>query len=242
MKIIRQDKDSKVLVVTPLLPNHKISKDTKKTIKRNKVPFTWITSEGHNNIPVNVENGLNDYRKKFHKHLPLYILPLDRDIILGRSMIDRMVAVLDILPDEIAYTYANFEFKGAIDKKFPAKPFDINALVFNNYISSNSLIKIKYLDAIGGFVKDNKYKRLLDWCLWLKFYQHGYIGMPTPNANFIALSTPNDISAGTQEDFELKRKRVLEDFVKPIMEKAKKEDSSHSVDDVEPPLDNVLTF
>ena len=236
MKIIRQDVDSKVLVITPLLPGHKISKQTKTSIKRNNIPFTWIISEGNNNIPRNIQLGLDEFRKT-NKKCPPYILPLDRDIILGRYFIDRMVFVLDIIPEDVAYTYANFEFKGEIDKKFPAIPFDINKLAFNNYISSNSLIKIRYLDEIGGFVTDEHYKRLLDWCTFLKFYQHGYIGMPTPNANFTAISTKDDISAGTVEDFKLKRERVLEDFVKPIMQKQE----AQEVFDPEP-LDNVLTF
>jgi hypothetical protein len=152
-------------------------------------------------------------------------------------MLDRMVFILDILPEDVAYTYSNFEFKGEIDKKFPAIPFDIKKLSYNNYISSNSLIKIKFLDKIGGFVTDEHYKRLLDWCLFLTFYQHGYIGMPTPNANFVATSTKDDVSAGTVQDFELKRKRVLEDYVKPIMQK----EEAQATFDPEP-LNDVLTF
>jgi hypothetical protein len=239
MNIICENKNSKVLVITPLLPGHKISKETKKTIKRNNIPFTWISYEGNNNIPTNVQNGLNEYRK-CSKSLPTCILPLDRDIVLGRNMIDRMFIAMSILPEEVAYVYVNFEFKGTVNKQFPAQAFDINKLVFNNYISSNSLIRLKCLDAVGGFVTDDKYKRLLDWCMWLKFYQHGYIGMPCPIAKFVAISSENDISAGTAEDFELKRRRVMTDFVNPIIEKAKKEIQAQSYKPE--PLSDVLTF
>lgn len=239
MNIIKESANAKVLVITPLLPDHKISKETKKTIKRNTVPFTWISYEGNDNIPTNVQNGLNEFRKYKKNDIPEFLLPLDRDIILGRGMIDRMCVALSMLPLEVAYTYANFEFKGAINKKFPAQTFDINKLVFNNYISSNSLIRISALNDVGGFVTDDKYKRLLDWALWLKFYQHGYIGMPCPIASFTAISTKDDISAGTAEDFELKRRRVMVDFVTPIIEKAKKNmEVEKSVDD-EP---EVLSF
>jgi hypothetical protein len=61
--------------------------------------------------------------------------------------------------------------------------------------------------------------------------------MPTPNANFVATSTKDDVSAGTVQDFELKRKRVLEDFVKPIMQK----EEAQATFDPEP-LNDVLTF
>lgn len=237
LNVIREDENSVVLVVTPLLPNHKISKETKKTIKRNKVPFTWISFEGNNNIPTNVQMGINEYAKKAKK-IPQFLLPLDRDIILGRYMIDRMATALSILPKEVAYTYASFEFKGIVNKSFPARAFDINQLVLNNYISSNSMIRTKSLLDIGGFVTDDKFKRLLDWCLWLKFYSYGYIGMPCPIASFVAVSSKDDVSAGSVEDFNIKRNRVMQEFVRPLIEKAKKETQVY---EPEPPSD-ILTF
>ena len=62
--ILKEVKNPEILVVTPLWTGHKISKETKKTIKRNDVPYTWITSEGTNVIPVNLEEGLLWYKKK----------------------------------------------------------------------------------------------------------------------------------------------------------------------------------
>lgn len=224
LKKVKADENPLVLIVTPLLPNHRISKETKKTIKRNKTPILWITSQGENNIPQNTQIGIEWCRNT--GKLPPYFLMLDCDIILGRSMIDRLVKCLSNTPDEIAYSYASFEFKGSFDRKFPADPFDINRLVQHNYISSNSLIKMDKLDEVGGLVTDNKYKRLLDWALWLKFFHNGYYGMPCPNARFIAKSTDKDISAGSQQDYDEKRKRVLQDFVKPLVEKYSQQDVS----------------
>lgn len=241
LKIIREDEQSEVIVVTPLLPGHKISKDTRRTIKRNNIPFTWVSYESDNNIPTNVEKGLNEYRKQ-NNRVPRYLLPLDRDITLGRGMIDRMFAAIISTPDNVAFTYANFEFKGEVDMKFPAKPYDINSLVMNNYISSNSMIKIEALDDVGGFVKDDRFKRLLDWCMWLKFFENGYIGMPCPIAHFVAVSTKDDISAGTNEDFYLKRKRVLEEIIKPLVKRNMEAQQQIAQTEEPEPLDNVLTF
>jgi hypothetical protein len=238
LDIMRKDKNSKVLVVTPLLPGHKVSKETKKTIKRNVTPFTWITYSGNNNIPTNIEIGINEYRNK-GSHIPPYILPLDRDIILGRHMLDRMVSIIDITPDYIAYVYANFEFKGHINRRFTADPYDINKLLLGNYISSNSLIKLKCLEDIGGFITDDKYKRLLDWSLWLKFYLYGYVGIPCPLANFIAMSTENDISAGSEEEYKMKYMYVMQDFVKPIIERSKGEMKKEEETSQEP---EILSF
>ena len=71
----------KVLVVTPLLEGHKVSRETKVTIKRNEVPFTWITAEGKHNIPINVTRGMN-YFKTVHKFLPDYFLMSHKFMII----------------------------------------------------------------------------------------------------------------------------------------------------------------
>ena len=61
IKFVKEVKNPEVLIVTPLLTGHEISKETKRTLKRNKTMFDWITSENNENIPTNLENGLNDY-------------------------------------------------------------------------------------------------------------------------------------------------------------------------------------
>jgi len=116
LKIIRDEKNAEVLVGTPLLPGHKISRETRTTIKRNKTPILWFTYTGNNNIPQNWWLGLQELKKK-RKNLPNYFLPLDRDIIMGRYMIDRMLNIFKSkIPPNVAFVYCNFEFKGYIIK------------------------------------------------------------------------------------------------------------------------------
>lgn len=218
-EILREDKDSALLVVTPLAPGHKISRETRNTIQRNDIPFTWISSEGPYNVPTNVENGIFWYRRKGRYPVLPYVLPLDKDISLGRYMIDRLYARLDSSDDNIAFAYASFAFKGYINQKFPAYEYDINMLVKGNYISSNSLIKIRALEDVEWFVKDDDMVRLLDWSQWLKFYRYNWYGIPCPEANFVVNSSPSDISSRSEEDYKIKSKRVFEKFVLPLFEK-----------------------
>lgn len=213
-------KNPKVLVVTPLLEGHKVSRETKITIKRNEIPFTWITAEGKHNIPINVTLGMN-YFKSVYKFLPDYFLMIDRDITLGRNMIDRMYKKLAVQTLPIAYTYADFEYKGYINQDFPAKPFDISNLIQHNYISSNSFFRMDVLQEVG-LVVDDQYRRLLDWAFLLKLFRNGYIGIPCQEAKFIVNSTKTDISAGSPEDYHYKRNLVLRDFVKPLTEEFQK--------------------
>jgi hypothetical protein len=217
IEVIKATKFPDVLVVTPLLPGDKISKETKKTIKRNTLKYFWITSEGKNNIPINALQGIK-WAKKHVRFFPKYYIMIDRDIILGRSMLDRLFKSLEKSPDNIGYAYAGFEFKGAVNQKFPAIPFDPSKLLQSNYISSNSMFKMKVINEVG-LVVDNKYRRLLDWAFLLKCLNSGYHGINVENARFIAKSEPGSISAGSKEDYEIKYRRVFEDFVKPIIQK-----------------------
>jgi hypothetical protein len=144
---------------------------------------------------------------------------IDRDIRLGRNMLDRLYDKLSTAPLSVAYAYASFKFVGAFERDFPAIGWDINKLLMHNYISSNSMFRTSALYEVGP-VTDQKYKRLLDWAFLLKlFYERGWTGVPCPEANFEAVATPNSISAGSADDYDLKRKRIIEDFCKPILEK-----------------------
>jgi len=218
VELIYHNERPEVLVVTPLLPGHKVSKETKVTLKRNKTRFNWFVSMGNSNIPTNALRGIEKYKKMFQK-LPEFYIMIDRDIVLGRGMLDKLVKKLRTMPeDKVGYAYASFKFEGHINQEFPAIPFDINALVQSNYISSNSLFRSKAIEEVG-LVTDDKYKRLLDWAFLLKCYAHGYVGVPEPKASFVAKSTKDDISAGSQDDYKLKHYRVHEDFVKPLIKK-----------------------
>lgn len=215
IEIMRSTKFPEVLVVTPLLERDSISKETKKTIKRNHVKYFWISSKGDNNIPMNALAGI-EWAKENIKNGPKYYIMIDNDIILGRHMLDRLYEKLKKSSDDIGYAYAGFEFEGSLVHSFPAIPFDPQKLMHANYISSNSMFKMNVIDKVG-LVTDDKYKRLLDWAFLLKCLAKGYSGVSVENARFVAISEPGDISAGSQEDYQLKYFRVYEDFIKPLI-------------------------
>lgn len=218
IKIIQKVKNPKILVVTPLLPDHNISKITKKTLKRNNVDFDWISSSDDRNIPENVLEAVHWYKNKYGM-LPPYHMMIDRDIEAGRGLLDRLYKKLDKQPENIGYCYATFQFKGHVNANFPAISFDINRLLQGNYISSNSLFRSNVIENVG-LVTDDKYKRLLDYAFLLKCFKYGYIGIPEPNAWFVVHSTKNDISAGSRDDYILKYKRVYQDFIVPLIKNA----------------------
>ena len=42
--VVTECKDPEVLVVTPLLPDHEVSRETKVSMKRNNTRYTWVKS------------------------------------------------------------------------------------------------------------------------------------------------------------------------------------------------------
>jgi hypothetical protein len=199
-----------ILVVTPLLTGHKIHKDCKKSVKRTKTPFEWISYMGDGNPCKNSQLALNEYKK--NNDLPPYIIKIDNDLIAQRGMLDVMKKNLDTAPHQVAYCYCNFGFRGYFDYDFPAIPFDPVRLRHTNYISSCSLMQTQRFLEVGQWVTDDRGFRLLDWALWLKFLKKGYIGQPTTRTSFIAHSTENSVSAGGAGEYQKKRDWVIKNF------------------------------
>ena len=200
-----------ILVVTPLKIGDKISSETRKTIKRNTVPYDWIVYEGDNNRAKNLELAMLEY-KELVKELPPFTFFLDSDIVLGRGCLDRLYNALIDSSSIYGYAYASFQYKGSVNATFQAIPFNYDRLKQHNYISSNSLFKTDYIDFVG-LVTDDEMIRLLDWAFLLKMYNYGYIGLNVPVANFVAISKSGSISDGSDEDYNRKRDIVLERFV-----------------------------
>lgn len=216
LNIVKQTKNPELLVVTPLLTGHKISSDTKIGITRNDINFTWVSYTSDGNTAHNFAEGIRTYRNKFY--MPNYVIMIDKDIIPSRHMLDRMYTTLKNSSKEIAFCYCNFEFSGAVNKKFYNIEYDPIRLLHANYISSNSMIKVTVLDEVGGVITDNKYKRLLDWCLWLQLLSYGYYGILCRDASFVAVSDKQSISTGTEEDYKRKYELVKSDFVLPLLD------------------------
>jgi hypothetical protein len=210
LKYITRHHKPEILVITPLLTGHSVSRDTIKSIKRNKTPFEWISYMGPDNPCTNTQKAFNIYQND--KKLPPYVIKIDNDIIGSRHMLDNMYSVLKNACNNEAYCYCSFEFQGSINAKFPSIPFDPDRLRQNNYISSCSLISTKRLLEVGMWVTDNKGFRLLDWALWLKLLKRGYIGVPDMKSHFVAISSDNSVSARSAEDYNEKKKWVLENF------------------------------
>lgn len=215
LKIICENKNSNLLIVTPLLTGHKVSKETQNSIKRNKISYTWISYESDGKHAFNVQKGIDLYEK--NNKLPDYIVVLDNDITLGRNHIDRMMSVVEKSSNKIGYIYCPFEYRGFINVKFPPMEFDVNRLLRSNYISSNSLYKTSMIKQVGGFIVDEDTHRLSDWAMWLKCLKFGYIGKLCSNTSFVAISTERSISSGGNDEYIRTVKLLNERYILPLL-------------------------
>jgi hypothetical protein len=75
------------------------------------------------------------------------------------------------------------------------------------------MIKLDKLDQVDGFVCDDRYIRLLDWCLWLRFLYYGFEGIKLDSKKFITPLNENNVSSRGVDDYKLKHQRIYEDFV-----------------------------
>jgi len=214
IKFLLQQTNPQLLIITPLKKGDKVSTETYKSVGITNVASDWIIYEDNQNPYKNFDDALRLYL--LTHNIPKYIIKMDNDIVVQETMLEQMVETLEGSQEMVAYTYCDFSFTGAVNMEFKANKFDINQLLQSNYISSISMMKSSHLKDIGGVVTDDKYFRLLDWALWLKFLLNGKVGEPTPNTSFVAYASSKSVSAGTPEDYKKKAQLVMEDFVVPI--------------------------
>jgi hypothetical protein len=213
-EIVKNNSD--ILLITPLLPGHKVHRNTKIGLKRNNTPFNWYSYTGKNNVAKNYELGIIEWIKITGK-VPKYVMLIDKDIHPNRHLIDLLNASLNRTDDNIGYAYPNFSFRGTTNVDFINRPFDPLMLMRKNYITSNSMIKWHILKEVG-IVTDDKYGRLSDWALWLKMLSKGYHGLLVPQAYFWDESTEKSVSSGQDDEYFLTYNFIKKDFINPMLD------------------------
>jgi hypothetical protein len=212
INFIQLEKSPHFSIVTPLKCGDKISNETLRTVKDCEIPFNWISIESNMNVMGNFSEGFNTLKEL--KLLAPYVIKIDNDTEWKDGTLVKMHYSLkkeDFKNNNIAYTYCSFEYKGAINNSFPAIEFNKEKLKKGNYISSNSMFKSKVINDVG-LVTDDQYVRLLDWAFLLKCLKRGYIGKSCEGF-FTAYASKDSISTRSAEDYNVKRERVLRDFL-----------------------------
>lgn len=184
-------------------------------MKSNNTQFDWIAYEGDGNIPTNTQTALDWYEKMIAD--VDYVIKIDSHTVWKNKTLDKMYDTIKTSKPYEGYVYCSFEFKKLInDQYFPVASFinmqfNADRLRRSNFISSNSMIKRSTLTKCP-FITDNKYVRLLDYAHWLSILRSGYVGKLS-DGYFYSIMKDNDISAGDQQDYQLKLDRVHKEFL-----------------------------
>lgn len=209
IKVLNLSENPLFSIVTPLKTGDSISYATRESLDKCKLPFNWISVESDFNVMKNFDIGFYELLKR--KQLAPKVIKIDNDTEWEENTLENMYYALEKSSKSVGYVYCSFSYKGFINSDFPAVEFDIEKLKIGNYISSNSMFKIKTIYDVG-LVTEDRYERLLDWAFLLKCLKHNYIGVPC-KGSFIAYSSENSVSARSKEDYNIKRERVLRDFL-----------------------------
>jgi glycosyltransferase involved in cell wall biosynthesis len=104
-----------------------------------------------------------------------YLLFCDADLVLAKTMLQKMLAVLEGAP-AVTYVYSSYRFGW---KLYRGWPYSVEKLRQVNVAHTTSLIRRA---AFPGF--DEKIKRLQDWDLWLTISEQGGQGSWLPEVLF----------------------------------------------------------
>lgn len=99
----------------------------------------------------------------------------DADVILVPTFLEKLSEALYNHP-KFAFAYCSFEWHG---NTFIARPFSVEELKKNNYISTMSILR---RDAFPGF--DESLPRFQDWDLWLTIAERSGKGFAVPEILF----------------------------------------------------------
>lgn len=209
INILQVSESPEFSIVTPLRTGDSVSHATIDSVLKCEIPFNWISVESDNNVMKNFEIGFFELLNV--KQLAPHAIKIDNDTEWGEDTLKEMSFVLKESFDNVAYSYCSFQYSGYINNSFPAINFNGEKLKQGNFISSNSMFKSSVIWEVG-LVTDDQYVRLLDWAFLLKCLKNGYIGKPSAG-NFTAYSSQNSISSRSIEDYNIKKERVLRDFL-----------------------------
>ena len=108
------------------------------------------------------------------------LLFLDGDDWLSPDFIER--GLQELLDPRVGFAYPSIQNFGARDQYVPAPEWDRDRLTVENYCASPSLIRREAFDMVVGW--DPAVGGLMDWNLWLRLSDAGWLGAPSKGMLF----------------------------------------------------------
>ena len=190
-----------VSVCVPLTRHEMFEKINRPTIRGNDPAEVWISATDEH-VCIKRNRMAQRARQPF-------LFFCDDDIALEPNALRMLLDALRENP-RAAYAYCDYKTVNHPTRGtriYKSKPFDVDMLRFENYISTMSLIRA---EAFVGF--DETLDRYQDWDLWLAMAEAGHVGVYVPQVLFTAVYDEDGItqSDGVSEAMDVvKRKHGL---------------------------------
>ncbi len=137
-----------------------------------------------------------------------YILPLDADDMIGPSMLERTVAVLENEPT-VAIVYTDVQQFGEGHKLIEIGSFNPHWLPEANQFGYCSLYRREVWDAVGGYNLNMTFG-YEDWDFWVGCVERGYRARRTPGPLFLyRIRSVSMLANALRHDSELRRQLRL---------------------------------
>ncbi|WP_084031657.1 glycosyltransferase family 2 protein [Anaerobacillus arseniciselenatis] len=104
-----------------------------------------------------------------------YILPIDADDKVDRTIVEKTVEVLEERAD-VGFVSVGIQYFGAINKVSIPSPFNLKTLLYRNIVSVTSLFRKEAWEQVGGYNEKFIYG-YEDWEFWLNLAKHGWHGV-----------------------------------------------------------------
>ena len=129
-----------------------------------------------------VNEGLSEARNSGIKEaIGNYILPLDADDSIDKSMISKCMEEMINTDADIVYT--DIKCFGVQNNIFIQKATNVSDILYRNYPSPSSLYKQKVWEKCGGYKKNMK-EGYEDWEFWVNAFRNNFIFQYIPKAYF----------------------------------------------------------
>ncbi len=207
-ELVHEDPEPQLLICTPLGTadhNSFIAESTKRSIldKNKDIRVLWYSFKSHFNCAGNKNFAFHTAKTHLEmegKRLPPYLCFCNRDIEWTPWILEGMINKLSnysVKKDRVGYCYGQFQRYGEMNCTIRSPEFDINHLVFENFIDNNCIFHTKTFDNYIRF--DTTLNNYDDYDLFLSLALYCDIKgiLYAPDVNIFRTETSkNDISFG----------------------------------------------
>jgi glycosyltransferase involved in cell wall biosynthesis len=113
-----------------------------------------------------------------------YVLPIDADDELLPNALERMLAQLEVAPEDVGFIYPNIQYMGNQSNYVRSPAYNLWLLMQQNYCPAPALFDRRVFDGTGVRYSEEMVVGHEDWDLILQLAERGVSGLPADSPTF----------------------------------------------------------